>query len=65
MEGGWDLESSIKLAQLLKAGGKVDLIDCSSGGLSPQQKISIHPGYQLPFAQAIRSRAGIATALSV
>jgi 2,4-dienoyl-CoA reductase-like NADH-dependent reductase (Old Yellow Enzyme family) len=61
IEGGWDLESSIKLAQLLKAGGKVDLIDCSSGGLSPQQKISIHPGYQLPFAQAIRSRAGIAT----
>jgi len=61
IEGGWDLESSIKLAQSLKAGGKVDLIDCSSGGLSPQQKISIHPGYQLPFAQAIRSRAGIAT----
>ena len=33
IEGGWDLESSVKLAQLLKEGGKVDLVDCSSGGL--------------------------------
>jgi 2,4-dienoyl-CoA reductase-like NADH-dependent reductase (Old Yellow Enzyme family) len=61
IEGGWDLESSVKLAQALKAGGKVDLIDCSSGGMSAQQKISIHPGYQVPFAAEIRSRAGIAT----
>ena len=61
VEGGWDLESSVKLAQILKAGGKVDLIDCSSGGLSPHQKITLHPGYQVPFAAAIRSRAQIAT----
>ncbi len=45
----------------MKAGGKVDLIDCSSGGLAPQQKLVIHPGYQVPFAAAIRSRADIAT----
>jgi 2,4-dienoyl-CoA reductase-like NADH-dependent reductase (Old Yellow Enzyme family) len=61
IDGGWDLDSSIKLAHLLKAGGKVDLVDCSSGGLSPQQKITLHPGYQVPFAAAIRSRAQIAT----
>jgi len=61
VEGGWDLESSVKLAQILKSGGQVDLIDSSSGGLSPQQKIPLHPGYQVPFAAAIRSRAGIAT----
>lgn len=61
MEGGWDLESSVKLAQLLKAGGKVDLMDCSSGGVDPRQKVNIHPGYQVPFAAAVRSRAGIAT----
>lgn len=61
VEGGWDLASSVKLAQLLKAGGKVDLIDCSSGGLSPQQKIKLHPGYQVQFAGAIRSGADIAT----
>ena len=61
VEGGWDLEQSVKLAQLLKAGGKVDLIDCSSGGLSPLQKIPLHPGYQVPFAAAVRSRAGMPT----
>ena len=61
IEGGWDLDSSVRLAEVLKAGGKVDLIDCSSGALAPQQKITLHPGYQVPFAQAIRSRAGIAT----
>lgn len=61
MEGGWDLEASIKLAQLLKAGGKVDLVDCSSGGVDPRQKVNIYPGYQVPFAAAVRSRGGIAT----
>ena len=61
VDGGWDLDSSVKLSQLLKSGGKVDLIDCSSGGMSPQQKIALHPGYQVPFAAAIRSRADIAT----
>jgi len=61
MEGGWDLEASVKLAQTLKAGGNVDLIDCSSGGVDPRQKVNAFPGYQVPFSAAIRSRAGIAT----
>jgi len=61
MEGGWNLEDSVKLAQILKAGGKVDLIDCSSGAVDPRQKINVYPGYQVPFAAAVRSRAGIAT----
>jgi 2,4-dienoyl-CoA reductase-like NADH-dependent reductase (Old Yellow Enzyme family) len=61
MEGGWGLEDSVKLAQVLKAGGKVDLIDCSSGGVDARQKIELKPGYQVPFAAAIRARAGIAT----
>lgn len=60
-EGGWDLDSSVQLTQVLKATGKVDLIDCSSGGLVQRQKPVIHPGYQVPFAAAVRSRAGIAT----
>ena len=61
MDGGWDLESSVRLAQMLKAGGKVDLIDCSSGGVDPRQKVDMHPGYQIPFAAAVRAHAGIAT----
>ncbi len=61
MDGGWNLEESVKLAQILKKGGQVDLVDCSSGGVDPRQKIDLHPGYQIPFAAAVRSRAGIAT----
>ncbi len=61
MEGGCDVEDTVRLAQLLKAGGKVDLIDCSSGGNDPRQKIPLFPGYQVQFAAEIRRRTGIAT----
>lgn len=61
IDGGWDLDSSVELAKILKATGKVDLIDCSSGALASQQKIKLHPGYQVPFAAAVRSRAQIPT----
>lgn len=59
-EGGWDLPQSVELARQLKNAG-VDLIDCSSGGLVPNVKIPVGPGYQVPFAAAIRKEAGIAT----
>ena len=58
--GGWDLPDSVELAKRLKAAG-VDLIDCSSGGAVPHAKIAVGPGYQVPFAEAIRKEAGIAT----
>jgi 2,4-dienoyl-CoA reductase-like NADH-dependent reductase (Old Yellow Enzyme family) len=61
VEGGWDLESSVRLGQLLKAGGQVDLIDCSGGGVVPEQKPVIHPGYLVPFAAAVRSGSGLPT----
>jgi 2,4-dienoyl-CoA reductase-like NADH-dependent reductase (Old Yellow Enzyme family) len=60
-EGGWDIEQSIALAKLLKAAG-VDLMDCSSGGVVPDAKITVVPGYQVPFAEKIRHGANIATA---
>jgi 2,4-dienoyl-CoA reductase-like NADH-dependent reductase (Old Yellow Enzyme family) len=59
-EGGWDLEQSIALARCLKPLG-VDLIDCSSGALVRTAKIPIAPGFQVPFAKAIRQRAEIPT----
>jgi 2,4-dienoyl-CoA reductase-like NADH-dependent reductase (Old Yellow Enzyme family) len=59
-EGGWDLEQSIELARRLKAIG-IDMIDCSSGGNIHDQKIRLGPGYQVPFAEAIRREAGIPT----
>jgi 2,4-dienoyl-CoA reductase-like NADH-dependent reductase (Old Yellow Enzyme family) len=58
--GGWTLDDSIELAKQAKAMG-VDLIDCSSGGLTLQQKIELGPGYQVPFAAAVRRQAGIMT----
>jgi 2,4-dienoyl-CoA reductase-like NADH-dependent reductase (Old Yellow Enzyme family) len=60
IEGGWDLPQSIELARELRKIG-VDLIDCSSGGTAPGAKIPMQPGYQAPFAQAIRRQADIAT----
>ena len=58
--GGWNLDESVVLARDLRALG-VDLIDVSSGGLSPAQRIALAPGYQVPFAERIRAEAGIAT----
>jgi 2,4-dienoyl-CoA reductase-like NADH-dependent reductase (Old Yellow Enzyme family) len=60
-EGGWDIEQSIALAKLLKTAG-VDLVDCSSGGVVPDAKIKVEPGYQVPFAEQVRHGAGIPTA---
>jgi 2,4-dienoyl-CoA reductase-like NADH-dependent reductase (Old Yellow Enzyme family) len=60
VEGGWDLEQSVELARQIKPLG-VDFIDCSSGGMVPWAKIPVGPGYQVPFAAAIRERTGILT----
>jgi 2,4-dienoyl-CoA reductase-like NADH-dependent reductase (Old Yellow Enzyme family) len=59
-EGGWDIDQSVELAKQIGPLG-VDLIDCSSGGNVPVAQIPNTPGYQVPFAEAIRKRAGIAT----
>jgi 2,4-dienoyl-CoA reductase-like NADH-dependent reductase (Old Yellow Enzyme family) len=61
VDGGWTLEDSIAVAALLGPLG-VDIVDCSSGGNSPAQQIALGPGYQVPFAAAVRRGAGIATA---
>lgn len=60
-EGGLELADSIALARMLAARGDVDLVDCSSGGVAHDQVIHPYPGYQVPFAEAIRREAGIAT----
>ena len=61
VEGGWDIADSVGLSRSLCTLG-VDLIDCSSGGLSPRQKIALAPGYQVPFAERIRRETGVRTA---
>ncbi len=59
-EPSWTLEQSLAFARELKARG-CDWIDVSSGGVSPRQKIRPGPGYQVPFAEIIRSETGLAT----
>jgi NADPH2 dehydrogenase len=59
-EGGWTLDDSVVLAARLKEHG-CDFITASSGGAVPEQKLVVHPGYQVPFAARIRREAGIAT----
>jgi len=60
VEGGWDLAQTVAFAKELKARG-LDWIDVSSGGVSPLQKIPLGPGYQVPFAQAIKEATGLTT----
>ncbi|MGD0485274.1 MAG: NADH:flavin oxidoreductase/NADH oxidase, partial [Gemmatimonadales bacterium] len=57
VDGGWDLAQSIAFARGLKEAG-VDLVDCSSGGAVPDAKVPVAPGYQVPFAAAVRREAG-------
>jgi 2,4-dienoyl-CoA reductase-like NADH-dependent reductase (Old Yellow Enzyme family) len=58
--GGWDLAQTIEFARELKALG-CDFMDVSSGGLSPDQKVEIGPGYQTKFAAAVRRETGLTT----
>ena len=60
IEGGWDVDESVKLTRQLKPIG-VDLIDCSSGGNVPHANIPAGPGYQTAFANRIRREAEIMT----
>jgi 2,4-dienoyl-CoA reductase-like NADH-dependent reductase (Old Yellow Enzyme family) len=63
MDGGWTLADSILLAAQLRDDG-VDLIDCSSGGGYSGQSVKEmgQPLFQVPFAEAIRREAKVATA---
>jgi 2,4-dienoyl-CoA reductase-like NADH-dependent reductase (Old Yellow Enzyme family) len=60
VEGGWDADQSVILAQRLKGLG-IDLIDVSSGALTPKARIPVGKGYQVPFARRIRCEAQIMT----
>lgn len=60
VEGGWSLDDSVELARQLQTIG-VDLIDCSSAGAVAEARVPVGPGYQVPFAAAVRTNAGIPT----
>ena len=60
VEGGITPADALEIARAFKAAG-ADLIDCSSGQVSPLQKPTYGRMYQTPFADRIRQEAGIAT----
>lgn len=58
VEGGLAVEDGVEVARALKDVGLAYLC-CSSGGVSPLQKIPTGPGYQVHLAEAVRKGAGI------
>ncbi|MFH1605366.1 MAG: NADH:flavin oxidoreductase/NADH oxidase [Pseudomonadota bacterium] len=61
-EADWKIEDSVALAKVLKTNG-VDVIDCSSGGMSEQTSTirSTRYGYQVEYARQIRADAEVMT----
>lgn len=60
---GWSLDDSVILARELARLG-VDVIDCSSGGLTEETRALPVPrglGFQVPFSERIRHDAGVRT----
>ena len=57
-EARWDVPDATEYAKRCEQLG-ADWIDVSSGGVSPQQKITLGPGYQVPFAEQIRKELKI------
>ena len=53
VDGGWDLESTVAFARVLKEHGCA-AVHVSSGGVSTEQKIAVGPGYQVPFARRVK-----------
>ena len=61
--GGWSVADTVVLAKALAAIG-VDVVDCSSGGLTGIGTAAVVPrglGFQVPFAAAVKREAGIAS----
>ena len=58
VEGGWDVEGSVALSKALAARG-CDFVHVSSGGVSPQQKIPLSSGYQVPLAERIKAEVDV------
>jgi len=59
VDGGVTIEDTVAFAKAAKALG-VDVVDCSSGGNTPVPP-KLYPGYQVPYAEAVRKGAGVAT----
>ena len=59
-DGGWNLQESIRLVEIVKTMG-IEVVDVSSGGAVRHQEIMVKDGYQVPFAQRIKEDTSILT----
>lgn len=60
VDGGWDAEQTVRLAQALRQAG-AQFVHVSSAGVSPLQKIPVGPEYQVPLARQVKDGAGLDT----
>ena len=60
VEGGITPDDAVRIAALFKEAG-ADMVDCSSGQVSKQEKPVFGRMYQTPFADRVRNEAGIPT----
>ncbi|MBD8051602.1 NADH:flavin oxidoreductase/NADH oxidase [Limnohabitans radicicola] len=60
VDGGWTIDETCELAQHVKQAG-AQFVHISSGGVSPLQKITLGPEYQVPLAKAVKERSGLTT----
>ncbi len=59
-DGGLTADDAVAHAAALKAAG-FDYVCVTGGGVVPNMKIALGPGYQVPFAAKVRAETGIAT----
>ena len=57
-KGGWDIEQTVEFAKALEARG-CSAIHVSSGGLTPDQRIAVGPGYQVELARRVKEATRI------
>jgi 2,4-dienoyl-CoA reductase-like NADH-dependent reductase (Old Yellow Enzyme family) len=60
VDHGITIEASVELSKALKAEG-CDFMDVSTGGIEPTIKVPVGPGYQVPFAEAVKRETGMPT----
>jgi 2,4-dienoyl-CoA reductase-like NADH-dependent reductase (Old Yellow Enzyme family) len=60
VSGAWGPNDGVAYARALKARG-CDFITVSGGGVVLDAKVPVGPGYQVPFAEAVKKATGIVT----
>ena len=60
VDGGFDGDQAVELARMLRDHG-CDIVDVSSGQVSPEERPAYGRSFQTPFADRIRNEVGIPT----